>query len=30
MHVGLSYCHKSTILIDMLSQLDSLERLGGA
>ena len=30
MHVGLSYCHKSTILIEMLSQLDSLERLGGA
>ncbi len=30
MHVGLSYCHKSTILIEMLSQLDSLEQLGGA
>ena len=28
MHVGLSYCHKSTILHEMLSQLDSLERLG--
>ena len=23
MHVGLSYCHKSTVLIEMLSQLDS-------
>ena len=29
MHVGLSYCHKSTILLEMLSQPDSLERLGG-
>ena len=27
-HVGLSYCHKSTILLEMLSQPDSLERLG--
>lgn len=27
MHVGLSYCHKSTILLQMLSQPDSLERL---
>lgn len=27
MHVGLSYCHKSTVLLEMLSRLDSLERL---
>ena len=27
MHVGLSYCHKSTLLLEMLSQLGSLERL---
>ena len=26
-HVGLSYCHKSTVLLEMLSRLDSLERL---
>ena len=26
-HAGLSYCHKSTLLLEMLSQLDSLERL---
>ena len=28
-HAGLSYAHKSTILLEMLSQLDSLDRLGG-
>ena len=28
MHVGLSYCHKSTILLEMLSQPDCLEQLG--
>ena len=27
MHVGLSYCHKSTMLLEMLSQFDTLERL---
>ncbi|MDE0149954.1 MAG: hypothetical protein OYG32_15725 [Rhodospirillaceae bacterium] len=26
-NVGLSYCHKSTVLLEMLSQPDSLERL---
>ena len=26
-HVGLSYCHKSTVLLEMLNRLGSLERL---
>lgn len=26
-HVGLSYCHKSTVLLEMLDQLDSLPQL---